>query len=259
MIDVIHAPIEDTFSYSTRASQLKEVEKYILNTFNKENGYTSIPKEYYPFLCKLLTYKKYDNRGKYSSSEIKTFFVGKNDYKKNSIMFYDVYGKCDHLGCGSAIEEWQKEKNATWEHMKSSVLQVLRNIAKYSTNKYRESLEFPMKSEISDEIINSKYDCHIDHYDKEFSELAFDWLMMIKLNLESKYKRLVDVIYELYNIIDDNKEYFKSRDWNRAWYNYHNSNTHLRAITKKENLSREKIYPNWELLKENGKYKMQSN
>lgn len=259
MIDVINTSIEKVFDYNTRATQLKEVEKYILTTFNKENGYTSIPKEYYPFLYKLLTYKKYDFRGDYKEGSIRTFFVGKNEYNNNSIMFYDLSGKCDHIGCGSAINEWQKEKNAKWEHMKRSVLQVLRNIAKYETDKYKDGLKFPIKSEISDEIIQSKNDCHIDHYDKEFSQAAFDWLMLAKNNVERKSHKLIDIIYELYNIIDDERKYFKSKEWNRSWWRYHNNNTHLRAITNKENLSREKIYPNWELLKENGKYKMQSN
>lgn len=259
MIDVVNIPIEKVFGYNTKQTQLKEVEKYILTTFNKENGYRSIPKEYWPFLYKLLSYRKYDSRGQYSDGNIRTFFVGKNDYNKNSIMFYDISGKCDHIGCSNAIGEWQKEKNNYWEEMKRTVLQVLRNIAKYSTNKYKDSLTFPRKSELSDEIINSKNECHIDHYDKEFSELAFDWMMSVKLNIENRTHKLVDIVYELYKIIDDNREYFKSKDWNRAWYKYHNENTHLRAITKKENLSREKIYPNWELLKENGRYKMQSN
>lgn len=259
MIDVVNTPIEKVFEYKTRGAQIKEVVDYIKDTYNKENGYTSIPKEYYPFLYKLLSYRRYDSRGDYVEGAIRTFFVGKDAYKHNSIAFYDITGKFDFIGCGNAINEWQKDKNAYWEEMKRAVLQVLRNIAKYSTNKYKESLTFPMKSEISDEIINSKKECHIDHYDKEFSELAFDWLMLLKINLEKKTGKLVDIIYELYKIIDDNREYFNSKDWNRSWYKYHNENTHLRAITKKENLSREKIYPNWELLKENGRYKMQSN
>lgn len=256
MIDVVNVEIDKVFDYKTRGSQLKEVVDYILKTFNKENGYTSIPKEYYPFLYKLLSYRKYDSRGDYVDGDINTFFVGKDAYKHNSIMFYDKNGHHDCIGCTNAIGEWQKEKNNCWEDMKRVVLQVLRNISKYATNKYKETLSFPRKSDISDEMIMSKKDCHIDHYDKEFSELAFDWLLAVKTDIENKTHKLVDIIYELYKIIDNDREYFKSKDWNRAWYRYHNKNTHLRAITSKENLSREKIYPNWDLLKENGRYKM---
>ena len=256
MIDVVNRDINDVFSYKTKQSELKEVVKYITDTFNKENGYSSIPKEYYPFLYKLLKYRKYDFRGDYNEDMIKTFFVGKDVYKHNTIMFYDNEGRCEFIGCGNAITEWQKEKNNYWEEMKRAVLQVLRNIAKYETNKYKDSLTFPMKSEISDYIIQSKEDCHIDHYDKDFSEVAFDWLFTIKQNIESQSKKLVDIIAQLYYIIDDNREYFKSKEWNRAWYKYHNEHTHLRAISKKENLSKEKIHPDWELLKENGRYKM---
>lgn len=259
MIDINNTSIDKIFEYKTRGTQLRELVNYIKETYNKENGYTSIPKEYYPFLYKLLSYRKYDSRGEYKDGMIRTFFVAKDNYKNNSIAFYDTNGKFDFIGCGNAINEWQKEKNAYWEEMKRAVLQVLRNISKYATDKYKNTLSFPRKSDLSDEIIQTKSDCHIDHYDKEFSELAFSWLLTVKNNLETNNHKLVDIIYELYKIIDDNREYFKSKDWNKAWYKYHNENTHLRAITKKENLSREKIYPAWELLKENGRYKIQSN
>lgn len=256
MIDVVNTEIDKVFGYKTRGTQLKEVVDYIKNTYNKDNGYTSIPKEYYPFLYKLLSYRKYDSRGDYEVGDIRTFFVGKDAYKHNSIAFYDISGHFDFIGCTNAIGEWQKEKNNYWEEMKRAVLQVLRNIAKYETDKYKDSLTFPMKSEISDETITNKKDCHIDHYDKEFSEAAFDWLMLAKNNIERKSHKLIDIIYELYNIIDDERKYFKNKEWNRSWWRYHNNNTHIRAITKKENLLREKIYPEWELLKENGRYKI---
>ena len=257
MID-INRKVDEIFDYKTKQSQLNEVCDYIKNTFVKPK-YTSIPKEYYPFLHKLMTYRKYDSRGKYEYDDIKTFFVGKDAYKHNSIMFYDKNGHCDFIGCSKAIGEWQKEKNANWEHMKGAVLQVLRNIAAYKIRKYKDSLTFPMKSDISEQIIESIKDCHIDHYDMEFSELAFNWMMLIKENIEQKNHKFIDIIYVLYELIDDNRELFKDPKWNRAFYDYHNSHTHLRAITKTENLKREKYFPDWSLLKENGYYKKKFN
>ena len=258
MIDVINEDLDKIFGYDTRQTQLKEVCKYITDTFVKPK-YTSIPKEYYPFLKRLLKYRKYDYRADYEFDEIRTFFVGKADYKNNAIMFYDKNGHCDCLGCSNAITEWQKDKNTYWEHMKKAVLGTLRNIASYKIKKYKESLEFPRKSELSGTIINSISECHIDHYDKEFSEVAFDWMMLIKQNIENNYHKLVDIVKYLYNMCNDDYSLFKDAKWNRSFYEYHNAHTHLRAITKSENLKREKIYPDWELLKENGYYKTKFN
>ena len=258
MIDVINEDLDKIFSYNTKQTQLKEVCKYITDTFVKPN-YSSIPKEYYPFLKRLLKYRKYDYRGGYNVDDINTFFVGKDAYKHNTIMFYDKNGHCDCLGCSNAINEWQKEKNVFWEHMKACVLQTLRNIASYRVKKYKESLTFPHKSDLSDEIINSLNECHIDHYDKEFSQLSYDWMMLIKDSIENQYHKFIDIVKYLYDMCDDEYTLFKDPKWNRAFYDYHNNNTHLRAITKSENLKRQKIYPEWDLLKENGYYKKKSN
>lgn len=247
MIDVTKTALEEIFGYNTKQSELKEVCKYITSTFIKPK-YSSIPKEYYPFLYKLLSYRKFDYRGEYKEGDIRTFYVGNNMGNK-SIAFFDNEGNHDFIGCTSALNEWQQEKKNKWEYMLNSVRNVLRNISKVAIDKKRSKLVFPTYSEISGSIILTKNDCDIDHYDDDFSKVAFDWMYTVKLNLEKLKRCSIDIVYELYRIIDDEKKYFKDSEWSKAFYDFHNSHTHLRVVLKKENKSRKKHYPDWNLLK----------
>lgn len=248
MIDV-----DKLFSYESTANKIKEISDYISKTFVKPQ-YSSIPKEYYPYLYKLLSYRKYDDRGKYKEGDIKTFFVGKTEYGNYSIMFYDNNGYCDSIGCIKAISEWSKEKNLEWENMRGVVIQVLRNIARFSIIEKQNSIIFPITCEISGKTLSNISECHIDHYNKDFAEVTYDWLYNMKILAEKHNNKLVDIIFELYKLIDDNKKYFKDKNWNRSFKNYHDSHTHLRVVSKEANLKREKAKPNWEYLKINGCY-----
>ncbi len=249
--------LDKIFSYETKTNEIKDICKYIQDTFTKENGYTSIPKQYYPFLYKLLSYRKFDERSNYKESDIKTFFVGKDGYNHNSIMFYDNNNYCNCIGYVHALEQFQKEKNIQWEHELAAVIGVLRNIALVAADKIRSTIVFPVKSEISGELIYDKNDLHIDHFDKDFSEVAYNWLYLIKKQRERNFKKLDDTIHFLYGLIDKDKKYFdkeKSPNLSKSFYEYHNKNTHLRIVKKTENLSRKKQNMPWEYLKLNGKY-----
>ena len=249
--------LDKIFSYETKTNEIKDICKYIQDTFTKENGYTSIPKQYYPFLYKLLSYRKFDERSNYKEGDIKTFFVGKDGYNHNSIMFYDNNDNCNCVGYVHALEQFQKEKNIQWEHERDAVIGVLRNIALVAADKIRSTIVFPVKSEISGELIYDKKDLHIDHFDKDFSEIAYNWIYLIKKQRERNFKKLDDTIHFLYGLIDKDKKYFdkeKSPNLSKCFYEYHNKNTHLRIVTKTENLSREKQNMPWDYLKLNGKY-----
>ncbi len=254
--------IDKLFSYESSGTKIKEVSDYISKTFRKPK-YSSIPKEYYPFLYKLLSYRKYDDRGKYKEGDIKTFFVGKTEYGKYSIMFYDNNGYCDSIGCTKAISEWSKIKNLEWEYMRGAVIQILRNIARFSVKEKQNTIVFPTKCEISGDMLYDLSECHIDHYDKDFAEVAYDWLYSMKKLAENYNHKWIDIIFELYKMIDDDRKYFKDKKWNRAFKDYHDKHTHLRVVSKKANLKREKTKPNWEFLKINGycieKYEKESN
>lgn len=254
MIDVIKTPLEEIFGYNTKQSELTEVCKYIRNTFNKENGYSSIPKPYYPFLYKLLSYRKFDSRSEYKTGDIRTFYVGKNEYENYSIAFFDIEGKHDFIGCTSAIKEWQKEKNNEWEHMKDCVLGICRNLARFRIKEKRDKIVLPVKCEISGQIIDNIEDIHIDHYDDDFSKVAFSWMLDIKHAQENYKHKHIDIIKTLYDLHDKDFKYFKDKAWNRSFIDYHDGHTHLRVVSNKANLQKEKYKPNWDLLKINGYY-----
>lgn len=254
MIDVTKTPLEEIFGYNTKESELKEVCKYILNTYNKKNGYSSIPKEYYPFLYKLLSYRKFDYRGEYKPGDIRTFFVGKDAYGKNSIAFFDIKGQCDFVGCTSAIKNWQKDKQNEWEHMKDCVLGICRNLARFRIKEKRDKIVLPVKCEISGQLIENMEDVHIDHYDDDFSKVAFDWMMNIKRAQERFSHKFIDIIKVIYDMHDKDYKYFKDKNWNKSFIDFHDNHTHLRITHKNANLGKEKYRPNWDLLKINGYY-----
>lgn len=254
MIDVIKTPLEEIFGYNTKLSELTEVCRYIKNTFVKPK-YSSIPKEYYPFLYKLISYRKFDYRSEYKTGDIKTFYVGKDEYGKNSIAFFDNEGNHDFIGCTKAINQWQKEKVNEWTHMKECVLSMLRNLARIRVKEKRGSIILPVKCEISGKIIDNTDDLHIDHYDDDFSKVAYDWMYCLKQAMQRLFhKKTIDIVKVLYDLHDDDYKYFKDKKWNRSFIDYHDSHTHLRIVCKEANLQKEKYKPNWEFLSPKGYY-----
>ncbi len=257
MINVTNTPLEEIFGYNTKQSELIDVCKYIKETFTRPK-YSSIPKEYYPFLYKLMSYRKFDYRGNYKEGDIRTFYVGIDEYGNNSIAFFDINGKHDFLGCMKAIKHWQEEKNNQWEHMKDCIIGVLRNLARFRIKEKRDSIKLPIKCEISGVLIEDMKDLQIDHFDDDFSKVAFDWMYNIKQAMQRKFhKKTIDICYILYKLIDDEHKYFKDKKWNRGFIVFHDTHTHLRVTSKYANQSKEKYKPDWDLLKSNGYYKEQ--
>jgi len=246
--------VEELFDYNSKQKELTDFFNNIKDTYVKPK-YSSIPREYYPYLYKLLSYRIYDKRGDYKEGDIRTFFVAKDAYKNNSIAFYDNDGNFYFLGTTNAIKEWQKQKNLYWDNMLHQVTQICRNIVRPEIKKMKDSIVFPCKCEITGEIIESPDNLHIDHYDKDFSQVVFDWLYALKKYKEKKDKKTCDIVGILYNnFISFDNNMFTYDKLNESFLLYHNSNTHLRKVTKKANLSKEKIRPEWDRLKVNGYY-----
>jgi len=84
-------------------------------------------------------------------------------------------------------------------------------------------------SAISSNQITNIRDLHIDHYDKTFNDLVVDFI-----NQEGRV-----FLYSKINMGEQNSPYtrFVDSEIDARFVSYHNTNTHLRAITKKENLS----------------------
>ena len=77
--------------------------------------------------------------------------------------------------------------------------------------------------------ITDIHDLHIDHYDKTFNELVEEFI-----NQEGR-----EYLFSKINMGEQNSPHtrFVDSEIEARFVLFHNANTHLRAITKKENLS----------------------
>lgn len=242
----------DLETTGTKRKQLmnKFIEEYADSCFHK-----SLPREFYPFLHKIMTYRIGHEKSKYKLEEIKTFFITRDSCKNLAIAFYDINGNYEPLGLSGCLTAISKHNSQIWDEEKNQVLQILRNIGSIQVKKFKDKLILPCKSAISENIIKDKKNLHIDHFNDDFSKVAYEWMMSLKQNIEDKYHKLIDIVHYLYKMIDEKKEYFTDKRYSRSFYKWHKEHTHLRAITKNENLKRDKYCPDWNLLKLNGRYK----
>ena len=84
-------------------------------------------------------------------------------------------------------------------------------------------------SAISSNQITDIRNLHIDHYDKTFNELVVEFI-----NQEGR-----EYLFSMINMGEQNSPYTRFVDSiiDVRFISFHNANTHLRAITKEENLS----------------------
>ena len=84
-------------------------------------------------------------------------------------------------------------------------------------------------SAISSNQITDIHDLHIDHYDKTFNELVVEFI-----NQEGR-----EYLFSKINMGEQSSPHtrFVDSEIDARFVLFHNANTHLRAITKKENLS----------------------
>lgn len=87
------------------------------------------------------------------------------------------------------------------------------------------------KCAISGEILTKK-NTHIDHYDFTFNEVVNKWLDLYPKGYKFEINKSTD------NCVDT----FFVNKWTRdSFIDFHNNNTHLRAVTKDVNLKRKRI------------------
>lgn len=216
-----------------------------------------VPREYWKFLVKLMSYRLADYRNKLTIDDIKVFFIGKNECGKDTICFFDSKNNYNEMGVGKCIDDLTKHDNIISESKQKEVIDVLRNIARVAISKYKQKIIYPTTCAISGKTLYSAKELHVDHYDDDFSKVAYDWLHNVKYQVEKNKNDFVDIFNHLWDFIDEDKKYFKYRSLNMSFYRYHNTHTHLRVVDARENLKRPKYKPNWEFLKINGYYKEQ--
>lgn len=117
---------------------------------------------------------------------------------------------------------------------------IIRPLRKECEFKLRSGLV--IKSAISSQPINDMKDLHIDHYDRTFYEVVCEFI-----NLEGR-----EFLFSKINMDEHKSSVTKFTDpnINLRFVSFHNANTHLRIITKTENLS---------ITKQSDKYKCQIN
>lgn len=96
--------------------------------------------------------------------------------------------------------------------------------------KMRESIELPFTCPITGEVVRDRNDVHIDHYDLTFREVFDEWVR--DKDIESLYEMTLKS-----NKDDDTKAYFDNDEICKDFIEFHNQHTHLRAVSRKANLS----------------------
>ena len=199
-----------------------------------------VPREYWDFLVKLMSYRLADYRSSLTIDDIKVFFIGKNECGKDTICFFDSKNNYNEMGVGKCIDDLTQHDNIISESKQKDVIKILRNIARVAVSKYKQKIIYPTTCAISGKTLYGANEVHVDHYDDDFSKHDF-----------------VDIFNYLWDFIDEDKKYFSYRSLNLSFYRYHNTHTHLRVVDARENQKRPKYKPNWEFLKINGYYKEQ--
>lgn len=241
-----------------RTAQMREfVLYYTKNGEKTQSGKRKIPREYYGFLCELMSYRYDDPRNKINREDISTMFIGKDAYNNNTLMFYTKNSNSripNTVGVSSCLTCVQRHVNNILKKRHDDVIGILRDLIRNKIRDIKNNIVFPTKSELSGVIINEMSQVAIDHYDDDFVKVAFDWLYIMKKELEKHRGKLVDICNELSKMIDYDNKCFKIDKLNKSFVDFHDAHTHLRVVTKTENLKREKTNVNWDLLKINGRY-----
>lgn len=100
-------------------------------------------------------------------------------------------------------------------------------------NKYKISQTYPIKSALSNTIIQNADEAEVDHYDMNFVDLVHNWI---------QENGGIDYIYSKINETMDGEETteFTNPNLKESFIKYHNTHTHLRIITLTENRQRKK-------------------
>jgi len=247
---------------SARKKSLKKFKSYWLeHGVRTAKGNIKVPDQYLWIMQRLMSYRIDSPKSQIRLEDMEHLIIGLDEFKNYTFMFHekrtDTWIK---VGCESALADMRKHNQMVLEYRKEYVYGALRNIAFiYRVYDMKSRLTFPMYSELSGQIINSKDDAEIDHYDDDFSKVAFDCLYDWKQQWIARHHTpIVDICNVMYEHIDKKNYVFKEDAFNKSFIQFHDSHTHLRVITKGENRTREKYNPNWRILKAEGFYIEQS-
>lgn len=143
----------------------------------------------------------------------KCFFIRRNDNSKVDISYLQcINGKPTKLS-----------------DIKAACRSAIRSIIKIKQSKVSYGID---KCEFTGEIL-LRQNTHIDHYDLSFDKVFKAW--MLEKDVDELFNNLNDTHVDL-----ECEIYFKNDKIKNDFIEFHNNNTHLRAISKKANLSKKK-------------------
>ncbi|NDV80801.1 DUF3223 domain-containing protein [Bacteroides sp. 51] len=113
---------------------------------------------------------------------------------------------------------------------KQEISKACRNAIDPIIFKYRRNLSFPMTCPITNDVLYSFEEVHIDHHNPTFDNLIKVW---IAENGGEEY------LFQFINESLDNSTVtcFTSESIKQSFIEYHNTHSHLRPVSKKANLS----------------------
>ena len=144
----------------------------------------------------------------------------------NKILFYD---------CVKKLENHYYRKPDEESKMRTAVMLACRRAIQPLIYDLKKSISFPTVSEYSGELIESAKDVSIDHYDLTFVECVDLFVAQKSYNFRNLYIQKTNGVKpngnEYYNVKFIDNELIKD------FVYFHNTNTHLRIVTKHENQS----------------------
>ena len=130
----------------------------------------------------------------------------------------------------STVTDISYTSSITPPSKKGQVRAACRTAIRPIIKKVKNMVELPYRCPITGDIITSMDDIHIDHYDMEFNDVFELWI---------KYKDL-DWLYKdvMKSTVDGSTiTSFKDESIIKDFIEFHNTHTHLRAVSKRANLS----------------------
>lgn len=164
----------------------------------------------------------HDNWEQKKGCGVDYFYVGKTEFR-NNYCFYIM--RTD--GTSTDISFTKSIVNPS---KRSRVIDACRTAIQPEIDKLKEGIVFGKdKCPITGHILIPS-NTHIDHYDLTFNELFNKW---------ARGERDIDGLHDLVCEAKDNefRAYFTSERLIEDFVNFHNMNTHLRAVTKEASLS----------------------
>jgi hypothetical protein len=211
------------FTYSSKNELKLKLSKYLQAT---PSGHIITEYSKIKQLTDLL-YLHYDYTRKIGSG-IKFFFVKRNEVGS---------GKCFAIRrTDESIETFSYKSclDGDTQTKRAKTLEALRFAIKGHMRAYRESLNYPIRCALSNEVIKSPFELHVDHVKPTFYEIVSEFLHSKSMELEH-----IKIIGNGESIrLSDN-------DISNEFYRFHARKAVYQALTKEAHIEKTKNYDTW--------------